>query len=535
MNLVGNAVKFTDSGEVAVRAEVESLDEGRVLVRFTVSDSGIGIPADSLDKLFEPFTQVDGSSTRAHGGTGLGLAICSRLVRLMGGELGVDSTVGSGSTFSFGVPFEVTERAAPPAYPRATAGRPLRVLVVESTPSAADTVESYLHAWGLVTARTAAPGEALELFKAARDEDRFDIAVIAVRAGDGSAPELARELHELAGESDLFLIALVDIGDRLADAGLGQDRLFDAVVAKPIKQSRLYDALASFDRSAAAPEPVEAEGAVPELRGMRVLIAEDNPVNQLVLTRQAGRLGLVVTAVENGEAAVGALAEGSYDAVLMDCQMPVMDGYAATRAIRERESKVGVRTPILAVTANAMREDYDRCRDAGMDDFVTKPVTLAALANAIERAVAANLARSDEPGAGPVHGPDETESHRGSADDLVIDRAALAALQEDLGGAAALARIVQLFLEQLDPQTEQIRDAAAAGELETVARTAHRMKSSSVTLGATTLAEVLERLETAASAADATASEELIEALGDAVANARSAFEGVVEGLEAAN
>jgi len=143
-----------------------------------------------------------------------------------------------------------------------------------------------------------------------------------------------------------------------------------------------------------------------------------------------------------------------------------------------------VRTPIVAVTANAMREDYDRCRDAGMDDFVTKPVTLAALANAIERAVAANLARSDEPGAGPLHGPDETESNRSSADDLVIDRAALAALQEDLGGAAALARIVQLFLEQLEPQTEQILQGAASSEYEQIARIAHRMKSSSATLGA---------------------------------------------------
>ena len=537
VNLVGNAVKFTDSGEVAVRAEVEPLDEGRVLVRFAVSDSGIGIPADSLDKLFEPFTQVDGSSTRAHGGTGLGLAICSRLVRLMGGELGVDSTVGSGSTFSFGVPFEVTERAALPAYPREAAGRPLRVLVVESTPSAADTVESYLHAWGLVTARTAAPGEALELFKAARDEERFDIAVIAVRAGDGSAPELARELHLLAGESDLFLIALVDIGDRLAEVGLGEDRVFDAVVAKPIKQSRLYDALASFDRSAAAPaqEPTAAEGAVPELRGMRVLIAEDNPVNQLVLTRQAGRLGLVVTAVVNGEAAVAALAEGSYDAVLMDCQMPVMDGYAATRAIRERESKAGVRTPIVAVTANAMREDYDRCRDAGMDDFVTKPVTLAALANAIERAVAANLARSDEPGAGPLKGPDETESHRSSADDLVIDRAALAALQEDLGGATALARIVQLFLEQLEPQTEQILRGAASGEYEQIARIAHRMKSSSATLGATTLAAVLGQIEAAASAGESAVAGQLCATLNAAAQRARAAFEGLLEGLDAAS
>jgi two-component system sensor histidine kinase/response regulator len=534
VNLVGNAVKFTDSGEVAIRAEVGSLDEDRVLVHFAVSDSGIGIPPDSLDKLFEPFTQVDGSSTRAHGGTGLGLAICSRLVRLMGGELGVDSAVGSGSTFSFTVPFEVPERAALPAYPREAAGRPLRVLVVESTPSAADTVERYLRAWGLVTARTAAPGEAIEVFKAAHEEDRFDVAVIAVPAGDASALELARELHELAGERDLFVIALVDIGERLDEAAPGEEQIFDAVVAKPIKQSRLYDALASFDRSTAAPAPAEGEAVVPELRGMRVLIAEDNPVNQLVLTRQAGRLGLVVIAVENGEAAVEALAEGTYDAVLMDCQMPVMDGYAATRAIRELERKGGARTPIVAVTANAMREDYDRCRDAGMDDFVTKPVTLAALANAIERAVAANRAEPDTRGIAEPNKPAEIES-RGSNDDLVIDRAALAALQEDLGGAAALARIVQLFLEQLDPQAGEINAAVAAGDQVTAARIAHRMKSSSATLGATVLAELLAGIESAASDGDGVELEKLTPALGGAVERVRGAFEGVVEGLGAAN
>ncbi|HEX2702022.1 MAG TPA: ATP-binding protein, partial [Solirubrobacteraceae bacterium] len=176
VNLVGNAVKFTDAGEVALRAEVESSHEGRVLIHFAVSDSGIGVAPDSLEKLFEPFTQVDGSSTRAHGGTGLGLAISSRLVGLMGGQLEVESTLGSGSTFSFTVPFEVPERAAVRPDPAGAPRRALRVLVVESTPSAADVVERYLRAWGLVTATTAAPDEAVRLFKAARDMHPFDVA-----------------------------------------------------------------------------------------------------------------------------------------------------------------------------------------------------------------------------------------------------------------------------------------------------------------------------------------------------------------------
>jgi PAS domain S-box-containing protein len=539
VNLVGNAVKFTNDGEVSIRAEIESSDDSRVLVRLSVSDSGIGIPADSIEKLFEPFTQVDGSSTRAHGGTGLGLAISSRLVRLMGGHLAVDSTVGSGSTFSFTVPFEVPERGARPAYPQGVPTRPVRVLVVESTASAADTVERYLRAWGLATTTTAAPDEALASFRAAGEGERYDVAVIGVTRGDDSAAQLARQLHELAGEGGLFVIALVDIGERLADVAAGEEQMFDAVVAKPIKQSRLYDALASFDRSAAAPAtPTDAETPAPELRGMRVLIAEDNPVNQQVLMRQAGRLGLVATAVENGQAAIEALASGTYDAVLMDCQMPVMDGYAATRAIRELENEGAARTPVVAVTANAMREDYDRCRDAGMDDFVAKPVTLAALANALERAVTASRAGVEADAT-----PDQAASHEladraeelSSLDAYGVDQAALAALQEDVGGAASLGRIIKLFLEQLDPQAEEIRQAASAGEHESMARTAHRMKSSSATLGATSLAEVLEQIEAAGIDADAAAIEQLIAGLASSVELARVGFEGVLEGLAAAN
>jgi PAS domain S-box-containing protein len=534
VNLVGNAVKFTDTGEVAIRAEVQSADDARVLVQFAVSDTGIGIPPEATETLFEPFTQVDGSSTRAHGGTGLGLAISSRLVRLMGGHLAVDSAVGRGSTFSFTVAFEIPERSPGPAYAPNPQTRPLRVIVVESTPSAAETIDRYLRAWGMVTTRTANAREAIERFNAAREDEPFDVAVIAVTPGDEAAADLARELHTLAGDEGLFVIALIEVGERIADAALARGQIFDAVVAKPIKQSRLYDALASVDPAAAAPETPDLDAApVTELRGLRILIAEDNRVNQQVLLRQAGRLGLVASAVENGQAALDALAEGKYDAVLMDCQMPVMDGYAATRAIRERERKGAARTPVVAVTANAMREDYERCRDAGMDDFVAKPVTLAALASALERAVGASRAGGT---ADAMSGElTERADELSSLDAYGIDPAALAALQEDVGGAASLGRIIRLFLEQLDPQIQEILEAAGAGEHERMARTAHRMKSSSATLGATRLADVLERLETAGIDADGDAVEQLITGLESSVERTRSGFEAVFEGLAAAN
>jgi CheY-like chemotaxis protein/HPt (histidine-containing phosphotransfer) domain-containing protein len=357
--------------------------------------------------------------------------------------------------------------------------------------------------------------------------------LLAVSSAAENPDGLSSQLRELAGEDGVFVVALLDVGERLAD---GAAEPFDAVIAKPIKQSRLYDALAGCDRSAVPAPPVAADvPAVADLRGLRILIAEDNPVNQQVLTRQASRLGLVVNAVENGEEALAALAAETYDAVLMDCQMPVMDGYAATRAIRGREAAGGPRMPIVAVTANAMREDYDRCRDAGMDDFVAKPVTLAALAQAIERAVLANGRASQPAEEGSLEDALERANGAQRDDGFAIDRSILAALQEDVGGAAALSRIIRLFLEQLDPQAVEIRTGVQASDHAAAARVAHRMKSSSATLGASALAEVLAEIETAANDGDSAALEKLGPALARAVASVRSAFEGVMEGLAAAS
>jgi two-component system sensor histidine kinase/response regulator len=531
VNLIGNAVKFTDSGEVAIRAELQPADGSRVRVQLAVSDTGIGIPADALETLFEPFTQVDGSSTRAHGGTGLGLAISSRLVRLMGGDLVVDSGVGRGSTFSFTVPFEVPERATDPAFGPISQTGPLNVLIIEPVASTAETIDRYLRAWGITTTRSPSGPQALKLFDDALKHERpFDAVLVAVDPADEEPDEFARRLRERVGEDSVFVIALLDIGERLTEV---TSQPFDAVVAKPIKQSRLYDALAGCDR-AAVPEP-PVEDALPEsaeLSGLRILIAEDNPVNQQVLMRQAGRLGLVVTAVENGAAALAALAEDTFDAVLMDCQMPVMDGYAAARAIRAGQGDAA-RIPIVAVTANAMREDYDRCRDAGMDEFVAKPVTLSSLAQAIARAV--TVCQSPDGVAQDVL-TDAIRAHDATRDDgFAIDRSTLAALQEDVGGAAALSRIIGLFLEQLDPQGAEIATAIKASDHGSVGRIAHRMKSSSATLGASALAEVLAEMEAAAGEGDAESLEKLGPALASAVVRVRSAFEGVVEGLAAAS
>ena len=526
VNLVGNAIKFTEEGEVVIRAERQPSAASQALVRFTVRDTGSGIPADAVATLFEPFTQVDGSSTREHGGSGLGLAISSRLVRLLGGKLSVDTEMDRGSTFSFTLPFAVPEEVesaeTPDAAPAPATGRPLRVLVVDPSDTSAETLERYLRAWGMVATRVSAPSAAVERF--AGSGEGFDVAILAASPGVSEAEALARELRARAGKQGLFVIALLDIGERVAEQN-GSGEGFDAAVGKPIKQSRLYDALAGIQAERA---PVEAQADVEAslLAGLQVLIAEDNPVNQQVLLRQAQRLGLIAEAVDNGQAALDALAARSYDVVLMDCQMPVMDGYAATRRIREIEASAGGRRmPIVAVTANAMREDFERCRESGMDDFVAKPVTLAALANAIERAVAAS--RGEATGASGEQAATPTA-------DGGVDREALASLQEDLGGPEALLRIVRLFLEQLEPQAGQIEAAAKGGEHEMLARNAHRMRSSAATLGATALADTLTALETAAHEGDAAACDQLAATFAADVVSTRATFEAVLEELDVA-
>ncbi|HLW96239.1 MAG TPA: ATP-binding protein [Solirubrobacteraceae bacterium] len=529
VNLVGNAVKFTEQGAIVVRAECESAAGAQTTVAFTVRDTGAGIPPEAVATLFDPFTQVDGTSTREHGGSGLGLAISSRLVRLMGGKLAVESEPGAGSTFSFTLPFAVAEAAAEVVRPApAPLGRPLRVLVVDRSDTAAETLDRYLRAWGMVATRVVDFDSALERYGSAAASETYDVAIVATSAPGEQERELAARLRERAGEQGIFLVALLELGENFADPPAAADS-FDAVVGKPIKQSRLYDALAGIQAERA---PLEQSGdgeGSRELAGLHVLIAEDNPVNKEVLMRQVQRLGIVADAVENGQEVLDALGERNYDAVLMDCQMPVMDGYTATREIRAREEREGgaAHMPIVAVTANAMREDFERCRECGMDDFVAKPVTLAALSNAIERAVSASRAAAAGEGAGGGEpAPDDTPLGG-------VDREALASLQEDLGGADALLRIVRLFLEQLDPQADQIEGAAKGAEHETLARMAHRMRSSAATLGATALANTLTELETAALEGDAAACDQLAARFAADVVTTRATFESVLEELDA--
>jgi PAS domain S-box-containing protein len=384
LNLIGNAVKFTAAGSVTVRAVVDRAEGDAVELRFSVSDTGPGIAQDAAEQLFEPFRQADQSTRRRFGGTGLGLSISRRLVELMGGKIGFDSSPGRGSTFWFTVPYARALGGADRE--RSDAVRGARVLVIDDEAEARQVVDQYLLAWGAVASSTGNAAHALELAGAAMERHApFDV-VIADRRASGDAFGFAARLHALPGCENLPIVLLAG-GEEPANAEDARARGFVAVVRKPIRQNALHDTLLAALGDPSAPPVVAANGAAPSRSADRVLVlvAEDNPVNRRLALQQLKKLGFRADAVTDGREAIDAVAHGHYDLVLMDCQMPEVDGFEATREIRRDEALRGGHVPIIAMTANTLEGDRQACLAAGMDDYLAKPVQLAALRAVVER------------------------------------------------------------------------------------------------------------------------------------------------------
>jgi signal transduction histidine kinase/DNA-binding response OmpR family regulator len=369
-NLAGNALKFTDRGQVAIRVDAANMQDGHLMVSFRVSDTGIGIPAEHLDRIFEKFAQADASTTRRYGGTGLGLAISKQLVELMGGTISVDSRVNEGSTFIFTVPLAPLPSVAPDAriiHP--LAGQ--RALLAVDGPVLCDSLAAALEAAGLVVLRTQSAAGALQL----AGDGGIAMAIVDERLSDGNGRDLLVSLARV--DEDMRLMLLAPPGRGLpADDAL---RLRVRVVAKPVRPWRLLRSLAE---AAATGIPALPPAAEP-LRGRDILLVEDNPVNQRVARRLLESWGCIVTIASDGAQALAAIADHRYDLVLMDCQMPVMDGYEASR--RARETPAGRALPIVAMTAEAITGDRERCLEAGMNDYITKPVRGALLRAMVEK------------------------------------------------------------------------------------------------------------------------------------------------------
>jgi CheY-like chemotaxis protein len=390
-NLIGNAIKFTEQGEVVVKLLAAALDGDTAVVRFEVSDTGIGIPDEAQGRLFQSFSQADGSTTRRFGGTGLGLAICKQLVGLMGGEIGLTSAVKKGSLFWFTTRLERHRDGEFAALESQRRIAGARALYVDDNAVNRRILERQLVALGLHVETVESGTRALDSLRRAQADGRpFQLALLDMQMPEMDGLMLARAIRSDPALAGLPTILLSSLGQALPEEELKSHGI-DARLAKPIRRSHLIASIAEvLVRSRpAAEDPPRPDAALPRREipaGSKghLLLAEDNPVNKRVATRMLERLGYRVEVVENGSQALALLTQQSFDLVLMDCQMPEMDGFETTRAIRLREAN-GQRTPIVAMTANAMQGDRERCLEAGMDDYIAKPVVMKNLEEVLER------------------------------------------------------------------------------------------------------------------------------------------------------
>jgi two-component system sensor histidine kinase/response regulator len=484
-NLVGNAVKFTEKGEVVLRVTLADSVEDAVKVRFEVRDTGIGIDPALKPRLFQSFVQGDGSATRRYGGTGLGLAISKRLVSLMGGEIDVDSRPGRGSTFHFSARFL---RQAPVAAERPPvarlAGR--RVLVVDDNATNRQILRQQLGYWGMRVSAVESGAIALAaLQQAAAGGGSFDLAILDMKMPEMDGLTLARAIKGIGSLDGLRLVLLTSFGQRGHGAEAARIGI-SAYLTKPVDEGDLYDCLAEVlggDRRSQVPHLVTRH-SLREARqpaSAHLLVAEDNEVNQKVAVRILEKLGYTVEVAENGREAVEACERTRYDAVLMDVQMPGMDGYEATRLIREREAD-GRRTPIVAMTANAMKGDREKCLEAGMDDYASKPVTPAELEAVLSRwirpARAAPSAATVEPA-----GSDE------------IDETIVRSLMSVDDDGTLMDEIVATFVRIAPVRIGAMKKAARAGDASGLERAAHSFLGSCGNLGCRRMADLCARLE----------------------------------------
>ncbi len=506
MNLAANAIKFTERGEVVIHVSVEAQSDQDATIRVAITDTGIGISEDAQQRLFQSFSQADGSTTRKYGGTGLGLAICKRLVEMMGGAIGVTSDVGKGSCFWFTVCLKKSADVLLTAEPSRGRLKGLRVLIVDDKAINRHILEQLTSEWGMQPTLLDGGPAVLDMLAHQQGPSPFEVALLDVDMGTVDGLDLARAIHARPEWAAVRLVLLTSLGRR-GDAKAAREAGLAAYLTKPIRESQLYDSLVaaletslsagSSPSSAASPAPLVTRHTVAEAKaqaGLHILLAEDNVINQKVAVRLFERLGYRVDVVSNGVEAVKAVARIQYHLVFMDCQMPEMDGFEATRLIREREASRVKRdaegerrsrphVPIIAMTANAMEGDRERCLAAGMDDYISKPITLDVLVAVLERRI-----------------PKAAVDSQIGADESAIDPLIFDGLRELVGDEAPefLSTLVGHFLQDVPESLRKMQAALCAGDWQEVARLAHRLKGSASNLGARGMAQLCERIHTAA-------------------------------------
>jgi signal transduction histidine kinase/CheY-like chemotaxis protein/HPt (histidine-containing phosphotransfer) domain-containing protein len=495
-NLAANAVKFTERGEVVLRAKRCAGNPDGVTIRFEVTDTGIGISAAQQSQLFLAFAQADVSTTRKYGGTGLGLAISSRLVKLMGGEIGVESEPGKGSTFWFTVPLRLSASSAPR---RRMDLRGLRVLAVDDNAVNRAILHEHIVGWGMRNGSAESGPRALEMLHAAAGRaEPYAVAIVDMHMPGMDGAALARAIRAdpaIAGTRLILLTSMAHGGSEANPAGP-----FDACLTKPARQSALYDCLAQLMAG-----PPVAEDGIPRVeissaprkrtkraagrRGARILIAEDNVVNQQVAAGVLAGLGYRADVVANGIEAVEAAGRVPYAAILMDCQMPEMDGYEAAQEIRRREGSAR-HTPIIALTADILKDARAKSLSAGMDDYVTKPLKPEQLAAALERWLPSSAALKSRAVAADPRPEGAVDRH--ALDGLLLDGLRKV---ERAGAPGLVKKVTDLFLEDTPRQLTDLRDSAQRGDCARLAKLAHALRGSAANLGAREMVRVCGELE----------------------------------------
>jgi signal transduction histidine kinase/CheY-like chemotaxis protein/HPt (histidine-containing phosphotransfer) domain-containing protein len=495
-NLIGNAIKFTHEGELSIAAYVAENTPVGPVVRFEVTDTGIGIPEAKRAHLFEAFSQADESTTRRYGGSGLGLAICKRLVDLMGGKIGIESEPGKGSKFWFTAPFE-TRPVLNPRVP----GRELRdlcALVVDDSGINRRILTRQLAAWGIATNEAEGARDALALLEAKKERrPAYDLVILDQQMPETDGLELGAAIStslSLRGELDMVSILLLTSSAHrpaiaeLQRAGIG------AAMTKPVRESQLFDYVAKL--GSPPPAADESGAARPDLghvaaaNSLPLLIAEDNPANQKVVLAMLDRLGYRADVVGNGLEAVDAAGRFDYAAILMDCQMPEMDGYRAATEIRRREPN-GAHVSIIALTASAMKGDHEKALEAGMDGYITKPVRVDELAQVLSRWTAA-----PEKGAptDPVQPSNAPLALSGTLSSPILDNERISYLEAEFGGALT-AELMELFLDQAPEILTSLREAVEANDPGGIQRSAHYLRGSSGNIGAMRVEALCAELE----------------------------------------
>jgi CheY-like chemotaxis protein/nitrogen-specific signal transduction histidine kinase/HPt (histidine-containing phosphotransfer) domain-containing protein len=519
-NLVGNAVKFTESGEVTVIVQKQSEVDNHVALRFEVKDTGIGISAEARQNLFQAFVQADGSTTRKYGGTGLGLAISKQLVEMMGGEIGVESRPGAGSIFWFTARFEKQALLLLPAAPSAVRIAPqvnlegLHVLIVDDNATNRKILLHQISLRGMIAAEADSGAQALEILRAAAvAAEPFDVAILDLMMPEMDGFELARAIKADPLLSAIRLVLLPSFGKR----GHGQaarEAGIAAYLQKPVRQSQLYECLmkvvaeapvASGSAGAQPPQPLITQhslrsGALPKSASNgdaaknRILVVEDNLVNQKVALSQLKGLGYAADVASNGRIAVEAIGSRHYDAVLMDCQMPEMDGFEATAEIRRRDAAAAGHTIIIAMTAHALEGEREKCLAAGMDDYISKPVKLETLRKVLSHWIASPSADQHSAAAAA----DDNSAFGLSMQSYEpIDSSVLAGFRDlqQPDEPDLVTELIDLFLGDVSRRIPILKKAAADKDARTIKEQAHSLKGGSGNIGACRIAEISKMIE----------------------------------------